>query len=674
MKKSDRLGRVVQGGCDEEILMNKDEVIEADTGTECTEVSGEKEDGAAGRLGDAGAGEKIGCASADGDGDAGAGAKADGGAGAGAAKKTGGGGAAKTISFIMIITMLGKLLGLYRNRLLAVTCGTGMLANAFSTASRIPRVFFDVLFASAISASFIPIYTEYREKKGKDEAQRFAGNFITVIGAVTLVLSVAGVLFSDQLVTLFAPEYNEATAALCSDLTKIMIPTLFFTGIAYSFVGILQAEGEFNVPALISVVSNLIIIIYYLFLFDYFGVYGLSVAFLIGWGMQAVVQIPSLRKKDYKFRFSMDLKNEGIHKVMKLMIPVMVSTWVQPIILMINSRYASSLYDGGGVTMLDLANDMYLIIAGVFVLSVTNVIFPKLAKQSASDDASGFISTVRSSTQISLFFIIPMMAGLMALSREVIDLIYGGGEFGASDISLTSEAMFFISLGMVGYALQNILCRVYYARQDGRTPLVAGVISIVVNIISAKLLVGPMSIAGLGLASAISSTVYAVVLLVPLQRGKNAAANAKGIHVSSNAKPDKNGKRHESGMADDVQNGAGEMSADDVQNGAGEMAADDVQNGAGEMAADDAQNGAGGHTQRVKIIDKKMAIDLLKVCISSVIMYAGVRLCAKLLTGVLSGIAGKVLVLAVPTIVGIVIFFVMVYVLRAEEIKYVKRG
>ncbi len=426
--------------------------------------------------------------------------------------------------------------------------------------------------------------------------------------------------------------------------------------------------------------------------------------------MQAVVQIPSLRKKDYKFRFSMDLKNEGIHKVMKLMIPVMVSTWVQPIILMINSRYASSLYDGGGVTMLDLANDMYLIIAGVFVLSVTNVIFPKLAKQSASDDASGFISTVRSSTQISLFFIIPMMAGLMALSREVIDLIYGGGEFGASDISLTSEAMFFISLGMVGYALQNILCRVYYARQDGRTPLVAGVISIVVNIISAKLLVGPMSIAGLGLASAISSTVYAVVLLVPLQRGKNAAANAKGIHVSSNAKPDKNGKRHESGMADDVQNGAGEMSADDVQNGAGEMsaddvqngagemsaddvqngagemsaddvqngagemAADDVQNGAGEMAADDAQNGAGGYTQRVKIIDKKMAIDLLKVCISSVIMYAGVRLCAKLLTGVLSGIAGKVLVLAVPTIVGIVIFFVMVYVLRAEEIKYVKRG
>ncbi len=544
-----------------------------------------------------------------------------------------GAGAAKTISFIMIITLLGKLLGLYRNRLLAVTCGTGMLANAFSTASRIPRVFFDVLFASAISASFIPIYTEYREKKGKDAAQRFAGNFITVIGAVTLILSLAGVIFSDQLVTLFAPEYSAETAALCSNLTKIMIPTLFFTGIAYSFVGILQAEGEFNIPALISVVSNLIIIIYYLFLFDDFGVYGLSVAFLIGWGMQAAVQIPSLKKKKYRFRFSMDLRNDGIRKVMRLMIPVMVSTWVQPIILMINSRYASSLYDGGGVTMLDLANDMYLIIAGVFVLSVTNVIFPKLAKQTASDDIAGFTSTVRSSTQISLFFIIPMMAGLMALSREVIDLIYGGGEFGTSDVNLTSKAMFFISLGMVGYALQNILCRVYYARQDGRTPLVAGAISIVSNIIFAKVLVGPMGIAGLGLASAISSTVYAAALLVPLQRTSKSGGAGK----------------HKSGAAV-LADGCESKNDGGVTNG-----------------------GGSGMLKNAKIIDRKMAVNLLKVCISAAIMYIGVRLCAKLLTGLLSGIAGKVLVLVVPTIVGIVIFFALAFILRTDEIKYVKR-
>ena len=424
----------------------------------------------------------------------------------------------KAISFVMVITLIGKLLGLYRDRLLAVTYGTGMFANAFSTASRIPRVFFDVLFASAIAASFIPVYSEYREKKGREEAERFAGNFITVIGFLTLILSAAGIFFADQMVTLFAPDYDEQTAKLCASLTAIVFPTAFFTGIAYSFVGILQASGEFNVPALISDVSNVIIIAYYLFLNDRFGVYGLAVAFLAGWAMQMFFQIPSLKKRGFSYRPSLSFRSEGIRKVLKLMIPVMVSTWVQPIVLMINSRYASGLYGGSGVTVIDYSTNLYLTIAGVFVLSVTNVIFPKLSQLSASGDEEGITETVRTTTHSSLFFIIPMMLGMMALSHPLIDLIYGGGEFGAGDTERTAQAMFFTSLGMVGYALQNILCRVYYARQDGRTPLIAGAVSLAADIVFCELLVEPMGVSGLALASALASTIYAAALIVPLQR------------------------------------------------------------------------------------------------------------------------------------------------------------
>ena len=424
----------------------------------------------------------------------------------------------KTISFVMLITLIGKLLGLYRDRLLAVSYGTEMYANAFSTASRIPRVFFDVLFASAIAASFIPVYTEYREKKGIKEAQRFAGNFVTVIGVLTLLMTAAGMLFSEQLVELFAPKFKAETAELCASLSRIMLPTLCLSGIAYSFVGILQASDEFNIPALISVISNVIIILYYIFFIDRFGIYGLAVSFVIGWAMQAIVQIPALRRKGFSYRPSLSLRNEGMKKVLKLMVPVLVSTWVQPIVLMINSRYASGLHGGGGVSAIDYGTNLYLTIAGVFVLSVTNVIFPKMSQQSARDDIAGLTETVRSTTHTSLFFIIPMMLGVMTLSYPLIDFIYGGGEFSASDTALTARAMFFTSLGMVGYALQNILCRVYYAKQDGRTPLVAGMISIAVNILCCELLIGPMGLAGLGLASAISSTVYAAALAIPLQR------------------------------------------------------------------------------------------------------------------------------------------------------------
>ena len=125
----------------------------------------------------------------------------------------------KAISLMMVITLLGKVSGLIRDRLLTVNYGTGMAANAFLTASRIPRVFFDAVFASAITASFIPVFNEYMVKKGKNEAYAFSGNFITVIGLVSVVLTGLGMMFSGGLTSLFAGGFDSETARLCSELT-----------------------------------------------------------------------------------------------------------------------------------------------------------------------------------------------------------------------------------------------------------------------------------------------------------------------------------------------------------------------------------------------------------------------------------------------------------------------
>ena len=121
--------------------------------------------------------------------------------------------ATRTISIVMIIALVGKVLGLYRDHLLAVYYGTGMAANAFNTASRIPRVFFDAVFASAISACFIPVFSEYLTRKGREPAFRFAGCFITVMGLLSAVLSVLGILFAGPLVSLFADGYDAQTAS-----------------------------------------------------------------------------------------------------------------------------------------------------------------------------------------------------------------------------------------------------------------------------------------------------------------------------------------------------------------------------------------------------------------------------------------------------------------------------
>ena len=426
--------------------------------------------------------------------------------------------AARTISTVMIITLLGKVMGLYRDHLLAMHYGMGMEANAFYTASRIPRVFFDAMFASAISACFIPVFSEYLTREGKEKAFSFSRAFLTAIGILTAVLSVLGMFFSGALVELFADGYNAQTAALAQSLTRIMFPTVFFTGVAFSFVGILQSLDEFKIPALISAVSNAVIILYFLVFDRTFGIYGLAAAFLVGWFLQAVVQIPALRRQGFRYRPEWSFGSEGMGKVFALMGPVMVSAWVQPINLTINSRFGSHLYDGAGVSAIEYATNLYLVIAGVFILSVTNVIFPKLARLTAGGDGSAVRDTVQRTLHAGLFFVLPMSAGLVCVSKPLVAFLYGGGAFDENSVTITSQALALVSLGMAGYAVQNILSRVYFARQNGRVPLITGAVSILVNLLLCMALTDSLKVNGLAIASAVSVTVSAVTILVPLMR------------------------------------------------------------------------------------------------------------------------------------------------------------
>ena len=427
-------------------------------------------------------------------------------------------GAARTVSFVMAVTLIGKVLGLYRDRLLAVHYSTGSAANAFFTASRIPRVFFDAVFASAIAACFIPVFSEYLEKKGRQEAFRFAGSFLTIIALLTGALTLAGMVFPQPLVALFADYSDPATTRLAVSLTRVMFPTVLFSGVAFSLVGVLQAQDHFTAPALMSAVSNGAIILYFFTLDAKLGIYGLAGAYLLGWLLQAVIQVPPLGRLGFQYRPGFDFRSEGMKKVFALMGPVMVSTWVQPINQAINGRFGSRLYGGAGMSALEYASNLYLVIAGIFILSVTNVIFPRLSRLTAGGHEGEFWDTIRQTLGVCLFLVLPMSAGLTAVARPLISLIYGGGAFDAFSTEITASALAWMSLGMTGYAVQNILSRAYFARQQGRVPLIAGGGAILVNLLLCRALTHRFQVAGLALSSAIAATVYALLLLLPLQR------------------------------------------------------------------------------------------------------------------------------------------------------------
>lgn len=500
----------------------------------------------------------------------------------------------RTVGLIMVITLAGKVLGLVRDMMLGHNFATGMESTAFQVASRIPRTFFDAIFASSISASFIPVFSDRMERNGRDDAFRLTHSFFTWAGLLTALFSLLGIAFAEPIVGLLADGFDQETAALCASLLRILFPTVFFTGIAFSMVGLLQSMGEFYIPAAMSVASNGIIILYYLFFCRRFGIYGLAWAFLIGWAAQVLIQIPWLRKNGLRYRPR--FWHPGLKQIGLLMLPVMVATWIQPVNQLISTRFATHLFSGAGASAMDYANTLYTMISGILVLSITNVIFPEMSRLSTGGKNAELGALIGSSLRGMLFLLLPMMAGLVLLAEPLVRLLYEWKSWDSFSTEITSRALIFMSLGMVGYGVQNVLSRAFYAEQDGKTPLISGAISIGVNLVLCLLLTDRLDVAGLGLATAVSATVSAIVLLIPTIR------------------------------------------------------------------------------RYPQALDKAFWSGVLRMVVATAVMSGAVYAVYRLLSGWLSdGLVGRVLVLGIPTAVGIGVYFLVALALRLPEMDLVRR-
>lgn len=389
-----------------------------------------------------------------------------------------------TAVFMVCATLGAKILGMLRDILIASMYGTQTAeAIAFSSASRIPVLFFDIALGSAVTSAFIPVFNEYLSNDGKAAALGLANKFINLVGIITLVLSGLGMCFSSQLVYLIAGGYEPEIQRLITSLIIILFPMIIFTGLAFCIVGILQSFDEFIVPALISLVSNGFLIVYLVACGDKFGVKGVAAAMVVAWSLQFFVQLPALYKTGFRYRFDFSFIDSGIKKILLLALPIIFSSWVQPINNLINIRLASSLAEKGSVAALDYANRLYIIFVGVFAYAVTNLIFPALSRAAGSDDNEGFAGIISTGIRYALVVIVPVMAAFLLLSKPIISLVYERGQFDAHSTSLTSSALFYYSWGMVGYALQEISNRAFYAKQDGKTPMLISVFGIGLNIV-----------------------------------------------------------------------------------------------------------------------------------------------------------------------------------------------
>ena len=423
----------------------------------------------------------------------------------------------KTISIMMVLVLAAKISGLIRDVLIVRYMGATPDAQAFTLASQIPRNFLDVAFAAAISASFIPVFNSYLERKTKAEAFALANNFISCILIVSLAASVIGFLAAGPIAALhLMAEGGPETADLMENLLRIKVFTIFTTSTAFAFIGVLQSLGGFYIPSVMSLIPNALVLVYLALFFHRFGVFGLATAFMIGNFLQLAIFIPPLRKRGFTFRPRFAPKDPGLVKIVRLTPMVLISAWLFPINNLINNLVMSN-HRPEAVVELNAATTLYLVVTGFFVLSVTNVLFPKLSREAAKDK-SEFSGILSGAIQGVIFLLIPMAIGLWMLREPIFHFAYGGGELSAEAIYNAAYAKGFLAFGMLGFGLATILSRAFFAVMDGKTPMFVSLAAIALNVLILLLLIGHMDIGAPALASAASVTFAGVVMLIVMAR------------------------------------------------------------------------------------------------------------------------------------------------------------
>lgn len=427
-----------------------------------------------------------------------------------------------TVLLMVAATLLSKLLGLLRDILLASSYGTGAEAVAFESASRMPTLLFDFVLGGVVTAAFIPVYNGILTREGKASAMRYANCYLNLTLLISALLCAVGMAGAELLVAWITPGLEAPVAALAVRLTRILFPQVIFTALAYAFVGILQSMGEFNLPALISLISNAVVVLYYVTLNNRFGIVGLAVATLIGWAMQAAVQAPKAHALGYRYSPVIDLKSAPIRTSAKMALPILVSTWMQPVCSLINTRYASGIDGGRAITDIGYANRLYTILVGLFSFVATNLIFPKISRQTAAgqDGEARRLSAV--SVKLLWLVILPISAGIFLLSEPFVRLIYLRGEFTAEDAKMTATALQFFALGMPALAANEVLTKLFFSRKQVRTPMAVALIAIAADLALVALLSPVMGVAGIALATGLSVSLSALCNDLVLRHGGEA--------------------------------------------------------------------------------------------------------------------------------------------------------
>ncbi|WP_300161319.1 murein biosynthesis integral membrane protein MurJ [Solidesulfovibrio sp.] len=428
---------------------------------------------------------------------------------------------AKDASIVGGATLLSRILGFFRDMILAYVLGAGIAADAFYVAYRLPNMMRRLFAEGSMTMAFVPVFTKLREEEG--DARAFAMPRAAMVWLLIIlgVLTTLAIVFARPLTALITPGFTDDPKLfeLTVELTRIVFPYILEISAVALCMGVLNSFGHFLAPALATSELNTIIIIgagvAWLFGFDVAHTLAWSV--VIGGLGQVFMQQPQLRKFGFTWRGPWSLRDKGVVRMGLLMLPTAFGAAVYQLNIVLGTLLASYLQTGS-ISYLYYADRLVQFPLGVFGVAVGTVALPSLAKLASSGRNGEFTDTLNASLRLTLFICLPAAAGLIALADPMVRVLFGRGAFGEHAVAATSAALVAYGVGLPAFACVRPLYSAYFALTDTRTPAVTAAVCLVVYVAVGWALMGPMAHVGLALATSVSSWVNVLVLGVVLRK------------------------------------------------------------------------------------------------------------------------------------------------------------
>jgi putative peptidoglycan lipid II flippase len=426
----------------------------------------------------------------------------------------------KSAGVIGVATFSSRILGFVRDMVLARLFGATPAADAFFIAFRIPSLLRELFAEGSMSSAFIPVFTEYRTTRSKQDAWELASAVFTTLLTIVTFVTIVGMVVAPWLVQLLAPGFQENPdkLALTTLLARIMFPYLLFVSLAALAMGILNSVRAFATPAFSPLFLNVFIIVGALFVSPLLQepIIGVAIGVVAGGVAQFAMQLPSLKRRGLLFGLRFEPGHPGLRRIGTLMVPSLLGLSVTQVNLTVSTVLGS--FFTGGPTYLFYGMRLIQFPLGIFGVALAMAILPTLSSQAARGALDELRMTLGFGLRMILFIIVPAMVGLILLRTPIVHLFFEHGTFTAQDTAATAFVVLCYAIGLWAFGGVRIIVAAFYSLQDTKTPAISAAVAVAANILLSLWLMGSLGAAGLAFATALAAMVNGGILVAVLNR------------------------------------------------------------------------------------------------------------------------------------------------------------